>query len=271
LTAVTLRFDPAFGSTLEPRLANGSKLVLSGRPLPASVVGASPTIALTAERHTDLALIDFTFYGFAVDRISTPPALEVIAKESANTWIGVVAQLPPQAIGEANYIYPQTQSPLSFDPTPVLSQVAGPSRIAFNFEPGDRIPLPTMTVADLLDWSNWNINVQPQAVVGSGSTTVGPPGQFDTAVEAPLSVYLAPVTSSAGPAFAQFNNRTEPLFVNEVSDCWTTTLGGSGGLVSAVWSPDFGYDSATSLGSLPETGILYGIYSSGPPAPRAGR
>jgi hypothetical protein len=259
LVAVTFRFDPSF----LPALESGAKVMLAERPLHPSITPASPTIQLTAERDADLALVDFTFYGFELDKTSHPPALVVTAAESSKSWIGVVAQLPPQAIGEADY--GANHASYAFDLPPVLSQVSGPTTLAFNFTTGGRIELPTMTVADLLDWSTWEINVQPAAQYGSGETSVREPEFNETTVEVPLHLHLAPVTfSKQGTAYAAFTNRTEPLLQAQVCDCWTTTLTGSGGQVSAVWALDWGYDPQTSLGATPETNILYGFWSPGP-------
>ena len=96
---------------------------------------ASPVLRFSADRDTDLLLADFSFYGFTVDKTSTPTSLVATATQTSNNWIGVVVQLPPQAIGEADYDWPHTNSPLPFDPTPVLSQVSGPSRLALPFPP----------------------------------------------------------------------------------------------------------------------------------------
>jgi hypothetical protein len=251
---------------------------------------ASPVLKFSAERDTDLLLADFTFYGFTVDKSSNPTSLVATATQTPDNWIGVVVQLPPQAIGEADYDSPQ-KSPLPpFDPTPVLSQVSGPSRLAFTFSPDDRIPLPTMTVADLIDWSRWELHVPSAAVTGTGASPTEP-GTIQTAIECPLALFLAPVVegqttlpgalSTHGILHSsfttQFENRTEPFVSSgKVTECWATSLSGKRTIVTqfntvtsaivpsvaVVWASDYAPpDSADPTpDATPESNIDYSFY-----------
>jgi hypothetical protein len=277
LIAVAVRFDPASVDT------PGQQMDLA-RMVSDSVIivePASPVLTLTAERDTDLFLADFSFYGFTVDKTSTPTSLVATAVQTKDNWIGVVVQLPPQAIGEADYDYPSTAA-IPFDPTPVLSQVAGPSRLAFTFTTGDRIPLPTMKVADLIDWSGWNLNVPATASTGSGFDSAIKPTPIQTAIESPLALYLAPVVDGEPEIIfdhftTQFENRTEPFVSSEqITECWTTSLTGTettiglGGRttativpsVAAVWADDY---LAGSASATPEQFIQYDEYIPPPP------
>jgi len=246
---------------------------------------ATPVLPLVAERASDLLLVDFTFYGFSVDKSLTPTSLVATAVQTTDNWIGVVVQLPPQAVGEAEYWYPPVNPNIPYDPTPVLSQVSGPTRLAFTFTTGDQIPLPTMTVADLLDWSGWDLNVQAQAQAGSGIAVPAQPTAIQTAIECPVALFLTPVVDPEvlGPSrtvnksingfSTQFENRTEPFASSQqVTECWTTSLasyetgihlGGNAQLVpdiAAVWATDYLTGSAT-----PQTFIYYGEYLAPPP------
>lgn len=247
---------------------------------------ASPVLTFSADRDTDLLQADFSFYGFTVDKTSTPTSLVATATQTPDNWIGVVVQLPPQAVAEADYYWPQTSSLLSFDPTPVLSQVSGPSRLAFTFNAGDKIPLPTMTVTDLIDWSGWELYVPPGAVTGTGVSSPTEPSAIQTAIECPLALILAPVVdgraivlrSSPSPTTARsffsakFENPTAPFTSSgNVTECWGTTLSatsttiGSQGTatssivpsVAAVWANDY---PAATADATPQLNLYYAFY-----------
>jgi hypothetical protein len=250
---------------------------------------ALPVLTFSADRDTDLLLADFSFYGFTVDKTSHPKALVATAIQTPDNWIGVVVKLPPQAIGEADYDWPSTSSSPSFDPTPVLSQVSGQSWLAFTFTTNARIPLPTMTVADLLDWSDWELNVPPTAVTGTGASPTEP-STLQTAIECPLALFLAPVVdgqttlpgsfgipTNVHSSFAtQFENRTEPFTSSgKVTECWATSLTGTRTVVTqfstvtspivpsvaAVWASDYTPPgSADAPDATPETNIVYSFY-----------
>jgi hypothetical protein len=241
---------------------------------------ASPVLSLTAERDSDLFLADFTFYGFTVNKIDRPTSLVATAEQTSDNWIGVVVQLPPQAIGEGDYFYDTTET-IPFDPTPVLSQVSGPTRLAFTFTTGDRIPLPTMTVADLMDWSGWDLNVPAGAEAGSGdeSTPTSSPTSIQTSIECPLALILAPVVDdepriTLDQFSTQFENRTQPFTSSsEVTECWQTSLTSTQTIITktgrttsrinpeiaVVWATDYG---TTGLGNTPWTNILYQVYEN---------
>jgi hypothetical protein len=244
---------------------------------------AEPVLTFSADRDTDLLQADFSFYGFTVDKTTTPTSLVATATKTPDNWIGVVVHFPPQAIAEADYDWPQTSSPLSFDPTPVLSQVSGPSRLAFTFATGDKIPLPTMTVADLIDWSGWELHVPSAAVTGTGVSSPTAPSAIETAIECPLALILAPVVdggtavlrSSPVPSpvrnsfSTRFENPTEPFTSSaNVTECWATSLSATRTQgtatsaivpsVAAVWANDYPKSSADAT---PQLNIYYFLYS----------
>lgn len=204
----------------------------------------APDLELSIERDTDLVLLDFAFYGFKVSPNTTPKYLEA-ARGNA-----IVVQFPPQAIGEAAYFNDTTSGPLPTDPAPVLSVMSGPSRLSFSVPEGHKIPLRTMTAADLLDWTDWTLNVAPGAKTGVGtgipfpiepkdSYTTGPP---ETSVECPYALFLSPVVdveSDTTRRQTQFFSRSEPLTTANVTDCWSALLTAKLPQVAAVWSRDY--------------------------------
>lgn len=277
LIAVAVRFDPSLvGARVDPM-----DLVRVVSSAAINVEPAEPVLTLSAERDTDLFLADFSFHGFTVDKTSNPTSLVATTKQTSDNWIGVVVQLPPQAIGEADYDYPSTAD-FPFDPTPVLSQVAGPSRLAFTFTTGDTIPLPTMSVADLIDWSGWHLNVQSTASQGSGDVFPVKPTSIQTAIESTLALYLAPVVDGESEIIlnrftTQFENRAAPFVSSQqVTECWTSTLASTeiefdiGGptsfaivpSVAAVWADDY---PAGSANATPQQFIQYDEYIAPPP------
>jgi hypothetical protein len=231
-----------------------------------------PDLVISVERDTDLLQLDFSFFGFAVDARSVPRAIVANAPDSV-----VTVQFPPQAIAEANYFWNGDDLPV--DPPPVLSDLAGPSRLCFSFAEGASIPLPNMTQQDLLDWSGWALAVPPVAQVQSNQKgrfpTPRPPLPQETVIEFPYALYLAPtVFFNTGPVITGFStefvSRKNPLqSPNGVVDLWSTSL--SGGLlgpqfpqlgtpeefvpqVSAVWAAD---NAELSPDATPEFQIQY--------------
>jgi hypothetical protein len=279
MTVVAVRLDLDWAGAAErPPVPDG---LGSTTPIEA----AQPILPLVAERASDLLLVNFTFCGFTVDKTLKPVSLVATAKQTSDNWIGVIVQLPPQAVAEAEYWYPTYPSgDIPYDPTPVLSQVAGPSRLAFTFTTGDTIPLPTMTVEDLLDWAGWHLNVPVTAQSGSGIAVPVQPTGLQTAIECPLALFLSPVVDPAvdGPRIKHksitgfstyFENRTTPFTSSrQVTECWTTSLtsyetgivvGGDAQLVptvAAVWAED--YESGNST---PQQYIVYEEYEPPPP------
>lgn len=249
----------------------------------------TPPFFITGERDTDLVLLDFAFYGFTLET-GTPPTL-VPGKENL-----VAVQFPPQAMAEGVYQWidanpipfppppPPILSPpiLGVDPPPILSDVSGPSRLCFSVPPGHGIPLPTMTVSDLIDWRHWSLVVPPvaQVPIPPRSSPIEP-DEFQTAIEFPYALFLAPTTYASGPhAFTTgFAGRRQPLVSPAgVVDLWSASLVGSQPgspsyvpKITAVWAVDYvpnivtssvldGPDSTGGVPSdTPETNINYTI------------
>jgi hypothetical protein len=116
--------------------------------------------------------------------------------------------------------------------------VAGPSRLAFTFASGDKVPLKTGTVVDLIDWTTWQLSVSPSVLSGSGVKTPEAPTSYQCAVEAPLDLILSPVGyTPASTTKSFFTNRTLP-FVSPhlVTECWTTSLAGT--YLAPILSPE---------------------------------
>jgi hypothetical protein len=195
-----------------------------------TITAAQPIINYSVVRPEDMVVLDFTFCGFTLEKGPKHPKLVANAKQVAYTWIGVIVNFPPQAVGEANYDY-IVNATIPFDPTPVLSQVSGPSRLCFTFAPGSVIQLPTGNVQDLLLWDIWNMSVAPAALSGSGSSGGVAPAFYQTAIECPLALILSPVTYPTaslvkGETITWFANRLEPPAPSPigVTDLWITQL-----------------------------------------------
>lgn len=274
------------GSAYLATLIGGGPLGLNPfRVLVAAAETISPPskvadFTIAAERDIDLVLLDFKFYGFALQKVKGVATLVPTVSSSADTGDFtsnlIVVQLPPQSIGEAAYpvkpnaVTAQSAAPLPVDPPPIVSAVAGPSRLCFTLQSGVTVPLPTMTVDDLLDWSQWTLVVPTTAQVNppgpNGYPTPYEPGPFETAIEFPYSLFLAPVVFvSAGtisahelsPAYHTFfSARAKPLYNGPIADLWTASLGRNNSLagqlthqatppaqVAAVWAYDYYYEA----------------------------
>lgn len=239
-----------------PRFAKA----LAGRPPEPEVAHATPPIDpswdyfIQVERDTDLCLLDFYFYGFEVGTNTFgDPAF--LATGSPST---VIVRFPPQHIGEG--VYPasnfntgpnSTSAPtyLFCDPSPILSGLSGPSQLSFSWPSFDSNPLygniplsNPMQYSDLLNWSGWQLNVPTvaqwpfplQPYTGPTGSKGLPipfaPGPFDTFVEFPYALMLAP--SLFNPAANQaegyntyFSNRITPLTSGAgVTDVFASSL-----------------------------------------------
>jgi hypothetical protein len=224
------------------------------------VLKESPkTFTFQVEREADLVLLDIAFYGFDLNS-GGGQVTSLVPGGSDNV---IVVQFPPQAIGEAAYEY-IGEPEWNVDPPPVMSAVAGPSRLCFTLNTGQQVDFPTMTPADLLDWSSWTLLVPEVAQVDeaeldridAGAAARGPaggskarpatatppkPSEMVTAIEYPYALFLAPTVYTGGPFFGfttTFAGRTEPLFGEHessggyydepqytgISDCWTAAL-----------------------------------------------
>jgi hypothetical protein len=203
-------------------------------------VGLPPAgwdLFIAAERDVDLVMLDFFFYGFAVQP-GSPPAITPTRTDNK-----VLVRFPPQAIGEAVYSMVDSSGKLLVDVPPILSDVAGPTRLVFSLGPSQSIPLPTMTATDLLDWSHWNLAVPPVASVDTIDRVQSPfqvaaPGALQTQIECPYALYLSPTDLGA------FTSRHEPLTIDDsgfhdvVTDCWGTVLDGDARVV-ATYARDY--------------------------------
>jgi hypothetical protein len=233
--------------------------------------GTKPAFAFSVERDTDLLQLDISFYSFSAQTISgvvtlVPSSTAAVQHGPEATTGGglIVVQFPPQAIGETAYAY-SGKGQWSVDPPPVLSVMAGPSRLCFTTTAN--VPFPTMTAADLLDWSAWTLLVPSIAELPASTppvTPTNPVGSNTTYIEYPYGVFLAPpvYTSSPTPYATTFvgsgvptqpgGANVEPLVSpNGFSDCWTASIrqtelpsgGGPGTPVTAqamaVWSIDY--------------------------------
>jgi hypothetical protein len=246
------------GVGLNDLLAAASR---SGEPDP-KVPKKIPHLSFLVERETDLVLLEFLFYEFKLVKTSSPRA--IVPTSAANL---IIVQFPPQAIAEATYASDLAGTVLPVDPAPIVSRLAGRSRLSFTVPKSTRIPLHTMTPADLLNWDGWALNVTPGAQYAAAKPAAAPsvPTAAQTLVEAPYGMYLSPVVDVGSKRTSTsfntgFRNATKPLSVNEVTACWSTTLTATaeevGATVSpqvaAVWSRDYDGGNAT-----PQTEIQY--------------
>ena len=259
---------------------------------------------IAVDREADMLLADFEFYGFSLQHVGGTPALVPTVTSSSSTGTVtsniIVVRLPPQCIGEAAYpVVPkhntaQSTLPLPVDPPPIVSAVAGPSRLCFTLPPGVNVPLPTMTAADLLDWSKWALVVPLTAQedlavpAGVGKPTPYEPGPFETSIEFPYALFLAPVVyagaftnglKEVGTGYSTFfASRAKPLLHDGICDLWTAALGRTNSVagvlehvptpppqVAAVWASDYvpWQEKPPSLPNATEADIIF--YAPAPP------
>jgi hypothetical protein len=232
--AAAAAYVASFSSSPVARYLDGVDVrLVDEAPSPHST-GTGNGIFFHVERDSDLLLLDFGFYGFKLDTSSHPVAL---VPTTVDNWI--IVQFPPQAIGEGVYnekVYPPPKGTL--DSPPVQSVLAGPSQLAFSIRKGLTVPLTTMTVEDLLDWSTWTLLVPPVAIMNELVDGKPPLPSFPkgntTLIECPYGLYLSPVvnpgeirpripgTTSWKTSFA---GTVQPkVSADGVTECWPARL-----------------------------------------------
>jgi hypothetical protein len=219
----------------------------------------TPSLTLAVERDTDLLLLDMAFYDFKIASSASPKYIEA----GADNLVLVV--FPPQAIGEAAYLNDTTSGPLPSDPAPVLSILSGPSLLSFSLAPASKIEFKTMTVADVLDWEGWNLNVPVGAQAGTAHPPEfpAPPKSNESFVECPYGLYLSPVVdahSFATSIQTYFIPRKKPVTTKSVTACWSAQLQQyeEQAAVAAVYSRDYdGSPIFTGASVTPESYIKY--------------
>ena len=248
-------------------------------------------------------LLDFNFYGFTLQQVGGSPTLVPTVSTSSSAGATpanyIIVQLPPQCIGEAAYFVEpnaanaQSAAPLPVDPPPIVSAIAGPSRLVFTLTSGVNVPVADMTVAELLDWRQWTLVVPTTAQVNppgpNGYPSPYDPSPFETKIEFPYALFLAPVVFGSAatglreqlsPAYdTYFEARTAPLYNGNIADLWTATLARTASLaeslehlgvpapeVAAVWAADFYYEAvfAPAPPSVTEADEI----AYNPPAPK---
>lgn len=212
-----------------------------------------PSFSTVIRRPDDLVRLRLDGFNLRVDRGPAAPRLVLIdADRDAN----VIVTFPPQALLEEALAFPAANPAQgSLD-----ARLAGPTRLAFVI-PRDRLvgglryDAPT-----LLDWSEWLLLVPkgarradgdppppptptPPLFIPFGVFRPEPPGPFDTSIEAPWRLQIAPNRRSG------FVGRTRPFpgRTGQRPELWHTRLatrtpeqrpGGPLGELSEASSPD---------------------------------
>ena len=191
---------------------------------PATPRADTPTLAFHVERDTDLVQLDMTLSGFTVTR-----SAGVITGLSPTAGALIIVQFPPQAIGEAAYVY--SKGDWLVDPPPVLSVLSGNSRLCFTTDKAISFSSP-MAAADLLDWADWTL-LLPKVAAKAPAANV-------TSIEYPYALHLAPVASGGHTPTFTGSSLVNP--VTQTTDCWMATMVGSGTAppaMAAVWADDY--------------------------------
>jgi hypothetical protein len=270
--SLLVKYDPALHEPDQLR-----NVIINDDPHAVVIVTpAQPTVHFTLERPEDMVVLDITFYGFTLEKGTTYPSVKATTAKTISNWIGAIVQFPPQSIGEGDYAYDKLLT-IPFDPSPIVSQTAGPSRLCYTMATGTTIPLKTGAVADLLDWTGWTLSTARGATIGSAAQSPAPPAVYETSIEVPLALMLSPVrypntVTTKGIVYTRFAGRAQPFTSPaKVTELWTANLlatyeilTAQGLLVSqlkpaiaAVWCTDY-FDATAD--ATPETNIQYDEY-----------
>jgi hypothetical protein len=191
----------------------------------------------------------------------------------------LVITFPPQTIAETAFFEvapyqnpappPAPPQPPPPDPTisekpspPIHARLGGPSRLVFRIPASAETRIP-YTLADLLAWTGFELNVSPIAAVPgqptsgqiAGAGSIRAPEALETAIELPYRLILSPnreVTWLHASQAVTHASRTE---------LWHTRLGlredagpglelspGQRAALRAIWSPDYDPQDAPPLG-----------------------
>lgn len=281
--------DGAAGGGIDRRrflqYAGAAGAVLGADPVLARVAGASgrvpllgpvatqvagtPSLTTVVRRRDDLVALRFEFRNVVVDRSTTVPRLRLVEPTREGT---VVVTFPPQALLEQALPFPAGV------PTPgsLGARLSGPSRLAFAIPPDAVAAGIPYTVAGLLDWRRWTLQLPAAALdrplAGGAPRVPGPPGPEQTSIEAPWWLQISPVGT------ATFVAATTPVSRRGRTELWHARLAnppsvivdgqpgpgepseapGPDRAIRAVWSPDpelpqlLGDISGANDGSPPE-------------------
>jgi hypothetical protein len=259
---------------------------LTGTQSSTPAIDAGYDLMIQVERDADLVLLDFYFYNFTVgtNGFGTTSLIPTAPDNH------VIVRFPPQAIAEGVYWEVANPATQEFcDPSPILSAMSGQSQLSFQFGTTDWIALPNMTPDDLLNWSGWPLQVALPAQVPQ-TPVYNPwnghsyypypvaPGPFDTFVEFPYCMFLAPSVFvpptpgfTNGGFYTEVSNVVAPVTsAAGVVDVFTSAViqgpyepgetGMQTGLV-ALWSNDLTGPwgtPGTNIDATPEAAIFYG-------------
>lgn len=208
----------------------------------------------------------------STDESAGPLEFEMVVADATKPAL-LIFTFPPQTIAERAYfeaasVKPE-QGPLRVDPDaggaipvafdapgfveparPTVAQLGHPTRLVFVVRPEVRVPF---TVAGLLDWARFDLQVSAIAAIGASPTaeqianapTIREPGATETAIELPYRLLISPTPQVA------WDHRAEPFTRRGRTELWHTRLKmktedaveeltlENPAPFRAIWSPDF--------------------------------
>ncbi|MEZ5100972.1 MAG: hypothetical protein R3C15_14470 [Thermoleophilia bacterium] len=182
----------------------------------ALLVGRLPGLALedAAATPADLTLL----LARADDQVRL--TFELLNLELRNGTLRAIDRSAPSAIRVVfgSQHTAEEATPGAVPPAPTIPRAgalghrsAGPSRVVFRVQP----PL-EVTLAELLDWARWELQLDPRARLRAAS---GAPGDDVTAIEAPQGLVLTPEASG------RFIAGGAPVTTAGVTELWRARLG----------------------------------------------
>jgi hypothetical protein len=195
-------------------------------------------------RPDDLLALTVELIGLAIDQSQGSPRL---VRTSAGQDAFLIVHFPPQHMAESGLS--ANGNPSTTAAGPVMSVLAGPSRLAFRIP--SNLPSIPLTLEALLDWASYELQVASNALPDFGQDTqVVPlftqpprphsPAANETAIEMPYRLILSPDSSAA------WAHSPKPVVSPEgLIELWHTRLSFSTKpvaskrpIVRAIWTPD---------------------------------
>lgn len=195
-------------------------------------------------RADDLLVLDFEFVNLRLELVTT--GTRKLVRTQTGQPALIIVTFPPQHIGEEAFVEDASGNLTSVRELS-KSILSGPSRLVFKV-PDEMAEVP-FTLTELLNWSQYELSVAPNALPRDAATDAEPtePTPEQTAIELPYRLLISP-DSSAGWAHA-----VEPVTHAGRTELWHTRLAvrqrapgtaiftineTAEPTVRAIWSPD---------------------------------
>jgi hypothetical protein len=202
------------------------------RSMLAITAASTPSLSVNVFRRDDLFDLRFDFFNL----VFAPGPPPVLKRQTAGATAYVVVGFPMQHIGEQAVQVGASPPPPPWPSAPLGAYAAGPTQLVFML-PKSVASIP-FTLQGLLGWTSWTPKLTSAAAIISAKAAG--PGQLDTFVEAPWSLFLSPDSTGT------WHHAAAPNTHGQWTELWQTRLGKAAleppavkPSITAVWAPSY--------------------------------